>query len=394
MKLDKITPKIILNSRGEKTFEVEVESMGLKALASTPAGKSKGRYEAKTIPVDLALKRFTKIEPQILTRDYSDQKDFDNFLIELSFKDKSFLGVNLVLALSIAFVRLLAKLNKKPLFEYLREIYGKNSTPKKSPYLFLNLINGGLHAPSGPNIQEYLIVPQFETAKESLLTGINFFNKLKKYFYENYGEVKYGDEGGIVIPFKDPEFPLKMYSDVGFEKENLRLALDCAASSFYKDGYYSLDSEKYNSDQVIGLYSKYISKYNLLSFEDPFAESDISGFKKFYQKFGQKVLIIGDDLTVTNPELIKKAAEQKLINTVLIKPNQIGTVSETLEAIRTCEKLNLKTVVSHRSGETMDSFIADLAYAVEAFGLKSGAPEPEERMSKYYRLVEIEKYKN
>jgi len=139
MKLDKITPKIILNSRGEKTFEVEIESMGLKASASTPAGKSKGRYEAKTISTDLALKRFTEVKPQILARDYSSQEDFDNFLIELSFKDKSFLGVSLVLALSIAFVRLLAKLNKKPLFKYLREIYGKSSIPKKSPYLVQEL---------------------------------------------------------------------------------------------------------------------------------------------------------------------------------------------------------------------------------------------------------------
>ena len=395
MKIDKIFLRKIKNSRGEDTFEVALEKGNLKVLSSVPAGKSKGEYEAKSISLDLAEKRFKKIKPIILSKDFKDLKEFDNFLISKAGENKKYLGVHLVLGLSIAFSRLLAKEEKIPLWQFLRKQAEENSRLLKSknkyPLFFFNLINAGLHAPSGPSIQEYLLVP-LKKPEESLKLAQKFFRELIK--ETKTKKNNFGDEGGIVIKETDPEYPLSLYEKVRknlkLSFKDIRYSLDSAANSFYKKGKYSLYSGNFVSrEELLNFYLEIVPKYKIFSLEDPFAEDDHLGFKKITEKLSSKILIIGDDLTVTHPLKIRNAFENKLINAVLIKPNQIGTVTETIKSIKDCHKYGFKTVISHRSGETDDSFIADLAVGLFAFGLKSGAPKPKERMAKYKRVVEI-----
>lgn len=263
------------------------------------------------------------------------------------------------------------------------------------PSFLFNLINGGKHASYGPKIQEYMIVPQVDNPKVSLEVAQIFFIGLKEYFKKEYRENKFGDEGGLLIPEDNYEKPLKILNQIKGElnlEDKIKFSLDIAASSFYdkKKQVYLLEKDKSFTKEELGkIYKNLVSEYDILSIEDPFEENDWESFQKLIVEVGDKTTIIGDDLTVTNPEIVKKAIEIKAITGVIVKPTQIGTVSETLKTIDLANKHDLRIVISHRSAETDDYFISDLAWASRAWGLKAGAPNQEERMVKYNRMIKI-----
>ncbi|MBI4035886.1 hypothetical protein HY383_02970 [Candidatus Daviesbacteria bacterium] len=390
MKIEDIKLKVISDSRGQDTLEVTLRSGEYESIASVPAGKSKGKHEVVSLEPNTAIQKFDEIKSQILSIDFPSVSDFDNFLISLDgTSDKSNLGGNLILVLSIAFTKLLAKANNIEVYQLIGQILGKENT--EFPYLYFNLIGGGLHAKDSLPFQEYILVTKFSSPSKGLEFAQNMVAKLGEDIEKNFGELRKGDEGTYSINSVDPELGLKILQRNLDEETEVNLALDVAASSFYQEGSYHIGEKLMSRDELLSYYELLTTNYQLLSIEDPFAEDDKEGFAKIYQKLGDKVWIIGDDLTVTNPSLIKKAQEEKAASGVIIKPNQIGSVSETLEAIKLAQSYGWKIIVSHRSGETMDNFIADLAFGAGADGLKSGAPTQIQRLVKYQRLVEIEK---
>jgi enolase len=392
MKISDISLKIIQDSRGENTLEAVMVSNNLNVVSSVPAGKSKGKFETISIDPQIALQKFEGIKAEILNIDFSSLLEFDNFLIKLDgTPNKANLGGNLILVLSIGFIKLFAKFNNLKTYQLIAQILGK--TPKKFPYLYFNLIGGGLHAENSVPFQEQILVTKFKSPTKGLDYAKNVVEQLKGDVYKNFGEIRTGDEGTFSIASDDPVLGLEVLkrnvdsSDVGF-------ALDAAASSFYVNGGYKIGERMLNFQQLLEIYRSLIDRFSLISIEDPFAEDDKAGFMQIYQLFKDKIWIIGDDLTVTNKDLIQKAIEGKQITGVIIKPNQIGSVSETLDAIKLAQNNNLKIIVSHRSGETNDNFIADLAFGAQADGLKSGAPTQPQRLAKYNRLIEIEREVN
>ncbi len=395
MKIDDIFLKIILDSRGHETLKATMKSGNIEVNSSIPQGKSKGEKEAYILEPHSAIRRFKMIKDKIIDVEFSNLKDFDNYLLRLDgTENKSNLGGNLILVLSQTFCRLAAKLENLELWQYL-ETQLSVSIEKKVPFFLFNLINGGKHAVYGPKIQEYMIVPQVDNPKVSLEVAQIFFAGLKEYFKKEYRENKFGDEGGLLIPEDDYEKPLKILNQIKEElnlEDKIKFSLDVAASSFYdkEEGIYLLEKDKSFSKEELGeIYKKLISEYGILSIEDPFEEKDWENFQKLVYGIGDKIVIIGDDLTVTNSGLVKKAIDIKAITGVIIKPTQIGTISETLSTIDLANEHNLKIIISHRSAETDDHFIADLAWASGAWALKAGAPNQEERMVKYNRLIKI-----
>ncbi len=405
----------ILDSRGNPTLKVTVraglpgqrESEGTFAV---PSGASTGTYEAwekrdgdKSRFRGMGVRKAAEtVEVKILkalkNKNISNQKEIDSTLIKLDgTKNKKNLGGNAMLGVSIACAKAAANASKKPLHSYLKGL-AKIKPSNKVPYLYMNLINAGKHASSYLAFQEYMIVPMVENAEAALEIADKIKSELKKEVVKKYGpfSANYGDEGGIVIQAKKVREPLEMLTKI-IEKLGLsgkvKLAIDAAASSFYQNGpgrsgKYEVDGKKMSADQLLDLYKKLIRDFDFLSIEDPFEENDFESFAKLLEA-SDKVKIIGDDLTVTNPERLKKAIETCSINGIIIKPNQIGTLTETLEVMKMAKENGIECVVSHRSGETEDDFIADLAYAFGAFGLKAGASNRGERVVKYNRLKEI-----
>jgi len=395
VKIDDIFLKIILDSRGQETLKATMKSGNIEVSSSIPQGKSKGEKEAYVLDCHSAIRRFEMIKNQIIDVEFSSLKDFDNYLLRLDgTENKSNLGSNLILVLSQTFCCLAAKLENLELWQYLEKQLSVSSE-KKVPCFLFNLINGGKHAIYGPKIQEYMIVPQVDNPKVSLEVAQIFFVGLKEYFKKEYRENKFGDEGGLLIPEDNYEKPLKILNQIKEElnlEDKIKFSLDIAASSFYdkeKQVYLLAKDKSFSKEKLEQIYKNLVSKYDILSIEDPFEENDLESFQKLTAGVGDKTIIIGDDLTVTNPEMVKKAIEMKAITGVIIKPTQIGTISETLETIDLANKYNLKVVISHRSAETDDHFIADLAWASRAWGLKAGAPNQEERMIKYERIINI-----
>lgn len=395
MKIDDIILKIIPDSRGHETLKATMKSGNIEVSSSVPQGKSKGERETYVLEPHSAIRRFEMIKEKIIDIEFSDLKEFDNYLLRLDgTENKSNLGGNLILVLSQTFCRLMAKSEGIELWQYLEKQLSV-SNEKKAPYLLFNLINGGKHAIYGPKVQEYMIVPQIDNPKISLAVAQIFFVGLKEYFKKEYGENKFGDEGGLLIPKDDYEEPLKVFEQIKKElnlENKIKYSLDIAASSFYTETekVYLLEKDKsFSKEELSEIYKEIILKYDILSLEDPFEEKDWESFQKLISEVGDKAIVIGDDLTVTNSELVKKAVGMKAITGVIIKPTQIGTISETLETIDLANKHNLKIVISHRSAETDDHFIADLAWASRAWGLKAGAPNQEERMVKYNRIIKI-----
>jgi len=420
-KIDDIKLKIIKDSRGEDTLEAVMKSGPFEVSSSIPKGKSRGEREAYLVDPQTALTNFEKIKTGLLKQSFESLIDFDNCLSKTDGTDnKKNLGGNLTLVLSQAFARLAAKTQGLKLWQYLREeLFAiapelKNTLKKiSSPFFLFNLINGGQHAPYGPKIQEYLLVPKIDNPRVSLELAEIFFAGLKEYFLKEYGENKFGDEGGLLMPENNYEKPLEVFSQVRKElklEKDVGFSLDAAASSFYHKetkNYGLLPTQKFSSKELREIYQELNKKYHLISVEDPFEENDFENFQKITSLFTRKtiilsgarnkvlpsrarqVLIIGDDLTVTNPKLLAKAATEKAISGIIIKPTQIGTITETLKTIALAHQKQIKIIVSHRSAETLDDFIADLTVASNAWGLKAGAPQPEERMVKYNRIIEI-----
>ncbi|KKS71304.1 MAG: Enolase [Candidatus Daviesbacteria bacterium GW2011_GWA2_42_7] len=361
MTITNIQLNIIPDSRGEDTLEAEIISGEYRVTASVPSGKSKGKNEAFVLEPKKALEKFTEIKSQLLEKDFSSLEEFDNFLISLDgTPKKENLGGNLILVLSLGFTKLLAKADGLELYEEIAKISGVKA--EKLPLCLFNLIEGGVHIHPAPNgaglpFQEYLYIPQINSPKESLAEVMLVIRSLGEEIHQKYEHLRQGDEGGYTIPSNDPLVGLEFLQGQALLRlarpglaENYRLGLDVAASTFFHDGLYLVGDKT----------------------------------------MGEKVWIVGDDITTTNPESIKIAHEKNAINAVIIKPNQIGSVTETIRAANLAKSFGWKIIVSHRSGETKDTFIADLAVGLGADGLKSGCPLQEARLVKYQRLVEIE----
>jgi len=396
MRIDDIFLKIIYDSRGEETLKAIMRSENIEVSSSAPHGKSTGEKEVFVMNPYTAVRKFEMIKERLVGVDFRDINDFDGFLIGLDgTKNKSVLGGNLILVLSQAFCRLAAKKEQLELWQYLEKYLSISGKRKASPLFLFNLINGGKHAPYGPSIQEYMIVPQVDGPKVSLETAKIFFTGLKEYFKKEFGENKFGDEGGLLMPGEDYEKPLEIFNEIRDKlnlKGKIKFALDAAASSFYdkeKERYILKEDKIVSAKELLEIYKKLISRFEILSIEDPFEENDFESFKALAANRKTKTIVIGDDLTTTNFELLKEAIKMKAINGVVIKPTQIGTISETLKTINLATENKIKIIISHRSAETEDDFIADLAWASQAWALKAGAPQPEERMVKYNRVASI-----
>lgn len=390
MKISQIDIKLIPDSRGDQTIGVDLVLDGKEVTASVPSGKSKGENEVFVLDPELASQKLEEIKPKILEKDFNSLEEFDNFLIELDgTPNKQSLGGNLILALSISFVKAWAKLQNLEIFQLISQIAKQES---KLPLCFFNLIEGGVHAKNSLPFQEYLFIPETTSPRESLELVRDFINLLKEKESREFGKLEQGDEGGFAVPSDDPVMGLKILKEieVSIGQKNANLGIDVAASSFFKDGNYLIGKNNYNDDSLLELYRRIIDEYGLFSIEDPFSENDWNGFNAITRELGGKVWIVGDDLTTTNVERIKLAQEKQAANAVIIKPNQIGSVTETINAAVLAKNSGWKIIVSHRSGETFDTFIADLAVGLGADGLKSGCPLQKQRLVKYERLVEIE----
>ncbi|MDO8570920.1 MAG: enolase C-terminal domain-like protein [Candidatus Daviesbacteria bacterium] len=388
MQVDNLHLKIISDSRGKSTLEAEMESEGISVISSVPSGKSTGKGEALSIDPEKALAKIDWIKSQLKGHEFATLDQFDNLLITLDgTPDKSRLGANLILVLSIAFTKLLAKKGNMEIYELIAKL--SDSVPV-APRCFFNVINGGLHSKNSLPFQEYIFVPENNSPKKNLEEVMVVIKNLEDIITKKYGNLRQGDEGGYEVPENDPKIGLEILSEASSAIGGSRLAMDVAASTFYQDGKYDVGGKIMSSDELLSYYQLLTQNYKLLSIEDPFAEDNWEGFTKITKELGEKIWIIGDDLTTTNVKSIKRAYEKNAINGVIIKPNQIGSVSETLQAVNLAKNYGWKIIVSHRSGETMDTFIADLAVGVSADGLKSGCPLQKERLVKYQRLEEIE----
>ena len=333
--------------------------------------------------------------PALVGQNVLNQKEIDKIMIELDgTSNKDNLGGNSMIGVSIACVKTAAKISGKEVFEYLRTL-AEIRPSRKIPYLYMNLINGGKHAKNDLVFQEYHIVPETEDVGEAVEIGTIIQNTLKEIILKDLGEesVLLGDEGGFAPQISDIKTPI-FYLREAIKQNDLEgkahLALDTAATSFYKNGVYKVDGKDVSKEELSNIYNSLIHEFNLFSIEDPFEQEDFDSFRKL-KEGNSELVIVGDDLTVTNKILLKEAIEKNSINAIIIKPNQIGTLTETLETMKLARENNIELIVSHRSGETDDDFIADLAFAFGCFGLKAGAPAKPERMVKYKRLIEISK---
>ena len=406
-KIEKILAEEIKDSRGNPTIKVTVWAGDKFDSFSVSSGASTGSHEAHELRdmdgkgVKNAIGKVNDvIAPALVGQDVFNQEKIDEIMIKLDgTSNKDNFGGNSMIGVSIACAKTAAKVANKEVYQYLRTLAeilprgGRGKPSRKTPYLFMNLIEGGKHTDSGLAFQEYHIVPQIEDAKEAVDIAITVQNTLREIIMKDLGEesVILGDEGGFAPKTIDIEKPL-VYLSEALKKNNLqdkvRLALDVAALSFYDNGLYKVSGKSISKEELMTIYDSLIKEFNLLSIEDPFHEEDFESFGKL-KKQHPNFLVVGDDLTVTNPILLKSAIKNSSINSMIIKPNQIGTLSETLETMKLARENNIELIVSHRSGETDDDFIADLAFAFNCFGLKSGSPKKPERMLKYDRLIKI-----
>lgn len=402
MKIHDIVIKIIQDSRGQDTLEATMSwdnnGQVMSASASAPSGKSTGTHEAFVLEPSKALVMFESIKQDILSREFVDQKEFDNFLIALDgTENKERIGGNLILVMSLAFAHIKAQEEGKELFRYIRDISGLEIVGNRMVrYPIFNVINGGAHANNKLDFQEFQVIPMVEGFAEALRVGKEFYEKLGEAIRQKFGaeHVTLGDEAGYSAPFESNEEAIAlMKSVIAANNFQLRIGLDVAASGFFEDGGYMVEGKRMSSQELLGMYYDLIYRYNILALEDPFEQEAFGDFKTLYQRLNQgnlDAMLITDDLTTTNPKRFEQAIREQVGNTILIKLNQIGSLTETLRVVRMAYSNNWKVIISHRSGETMDDFIADLAVAVGAWGLKSGAPGKPERLVKYDRVIAIE----
>ena len=403
-KISYIRARQILDSRGTPTVEVDMALEGQKLVrSSVPSGASTGSYEAVELRdntadflgkgVSKAVENINKIiANHIINSEFEGIIDFDKKLINLdSTSNKSKLGANAILACSLSFTKCLAQLNNKELFQSLYE-----NSEYLLPTPLMNIINGGAHANNGLDIQEFMIVPAgFGSFSESLRAGVEIFMNLKKILNNKNYSTAVGDEGGFAPDLKSNEEALDLICEA-IEKagykigKDIFLALDVAATELFSDNNYSYNSKKLATNELIEVYEKLVNEYPIISIEDPLDEDDWDAWSLLTSKIGSKVQLVGDDLFVTNIERLKKGIENKAGNSILVKINQIGSISETIDAINLAKKNHFSYIISHRSGETEDSFIADLAVATGSGQIKTGSCSRTDRTSKYNQLLRIE----
>ncbi len=394
----------IIDSRGNPTIEVDLSlSKGILARAAVPSGASTGEFEALELR-DKKKKRFfgkgveqavknvnQKIAPKVKGRE-PDYKKIDKLLLQLDgTSNKEKLGANAILGVSLAVAKAAAKVENKPLYKYL-----SRTKANLLPLPLMNIVNGGMHADNNLDIQEFMIAPAgFGSFKRSLQAACEIFQKLKAILKSKKLSTSVGDEGGFAPKLKSNEQALKLIlkaiDDAGYiPGRQVYLALDSAASSFYKNGKYFLEGKKVDSDYLVNFYTKVCAKYPVVSLEDGLYEEDWQGWLNLTRKLGKKIQLIGDDLFVTNTERLKRGIDQNIANSILIKVNQIGTLSETIAAIDMAHAAGYTAVISHRSGETEDTTISHLAVGTSAGQIKTGSLSRTDRVAKYNELLRIE----
>ena len=402
--LKSVTAREILDSRGNPTIEVEVrledKSIG---RAAVPSGASTGAFEAAELRdggsrylgkgVETAVKNVVlKIAPAVIGMQADDQRLLDEKMLALDgTKNKSSLGANAILGVSLATARAAAISSNQSLFKYLG-----GGSAKTLPVPMMNILNGGAHADTNVDIQEFMIAPiGAQSFKESLRWGAEIYHSLKSVLKKKGLATSIGDEGGFAPNLESNRAALDLIlvaiENAGFKAgTQIALAMDVAATEFFEDGKYKFEGKALTSEQMIAYYSELVSAYPLVSIEDPLDEDDWSGWAKLTAELGEKIQIVGDDLFVTNIERLTKGIESKTANALLVKVNQIGSLTETIDAVNLAHKNNYKSMMSHRSGETEDTTIADLAVALNCGQIKTGAPARSERVAKYNQLLRIE----
>lgn len=407
--INKIAAREILDSRGNPTIEVDVFTRNRMGRASVPSGTSTGSNEAVELRdkdnsrycgmgVLKAVENVTNIiSPEIIGLDARSQEEIDKKMIEMDgTHNKSILGANAILGVSLATAKAAAKELKKPLFRYL----GGEDNTMILPVPMMNLLNGGKHAGNDLSIQEFLIIPiGADKFSEAIRIGVEIYQNLKGVLVDRFGKrgINVGDEGGFAPPFKKVSDALDALSNAtkraGYNLgEDIVFALDAAATEFYDNESmkYFIDGKKISQESLIDYYCKLVDRYPIISIEDPLHEEDFQGFTDITKKIGRKTQIVGDDIFVTNVNRLTKGIKQGAANAFLLKLNQIGTLTESRNAANLCFKNNYNVIVSHRSGETEDTTIADLSVALSVGQIKTGAPARSERTAKYNRLLRIE----
>lgn len=401
MTIKNIISREILDSRGNPTVETDLYlDNGQMVRASVPSGASTGANEALELRdkdpnrflgkgVLKAVNNVNTIIKDALIGHEINQKEIDTILINLDgTKNKSNLGANAILSVSLCVMKAQAIINNK-------EIYELFEGPYTLPYPMINIINGGVHASSGLEIQEFMIVPQQKTMKERIQCGSEVFHHLQQLLKDTGFSTAVGDEGGFAPNLSTIDeafnFIVQAIEKAGYiPKKEVGIAIDCAASEFYDGEMYTINKQKITKQQLITFYKELIKKYPIISIEDAFAETDIESIKKLTNEIGKDILLVGDDYFVTNIEYLQKGIDEHYNNSILLKANQIGTITEMLETIKLAKDNNFKTIISHRSGETEDTFIADLAVGLNLGYIKTGSMSRGERIAKYNQLLRIE----
>ncbi|MFH1722995.1 MAG: phosphopyruvate hydratase [Elusimicrobiota bacterium] len=407
MKIKEVRAREILDSRGFPTLEVEVIlDDGSVGRAAVPSGASTGQHEALELRDGDAArycgKGVTKaignvvnvLGPALRGSDAADQQAADEKLIARDgTPNKSGLGANALLGVSMAVSRAAAAGRREPLYRHLRAAFGMKDGEYLLPAPMLNIVNGGVHADSGLDVQEFMIVPVGASSfPEAMRMGVEVYQALKKLLKAGGYSTAVGDEGGFAPRLGSHDEALDTVLEAvrkaGYEKQ-IRLALDVAASEFFQDGKYRFEGSELSSEDITGRYAAWVQKHPIVSIEDPLAEDDWKGYSALTAALGGRIRVIGDDLFVTNLERLDRGIRERSANAILIKLNQIGTVTETVRAVMKAHKAGFTTVISHRSGETEDSYIADLSVALDAGAIKTGAPCRSERLAKYNQLLRI-----
>ena len=414
VKILNIKARQILDSRGNPTVEAEMETEAGNFVASVPSGASCGEYEAVEIRdgdkskflgkgVSKAVNNIKEIiKPVLKGKEIRGQRELDQILISLDgTENKSKLGANAILPVSVAFLRANAAENHLPLYKHIASEFGfalPGSGNSVFPRACFNILNGGVHAGNNLDVQEFMVIPFFDDFSTNLRAVSEIYHTLKSILEEKFGKdaVNVGDEGGFAPPLAKTEEALSLISQAisqaGYEGK-IKIGLDCAASQFFKNGEYYFEGEQKTAEELLAIYLGLAKQFPILFIEDPFDEEDWDAWellKPIVDGGKQSPLFFGDDLTVTNSKRLEKAISKKCINGLIIKPNQIGSVSEAVDCVKVARENNLETLVSHRSGDTCDSFVADLAVGISSPFLKSGAPARGERLAKYNRLLAIE----
>ena len=400
MKIKDIKAREILDSRGNPTVETDLYlEDGRMVRASVPSGASTGSNEALELRDGeerylgkgtlKAVNNVNTIIKDALIGKEINQTEIDKLLIELDgTKNKSNLGANAILSVSLCVMKAIALINNKKVYELF-------NGPYTLPYPMMNIVNGGVHASSGLEFQEFMIVPKQDTFKERLRCGSEVFHNLAKILKKNGYSTAVGDEGGFAPNLSTIEeafdYIVNAITASGYiPGENVFIAIDAAATEFYDGEYYTVNKKKITKDELINYYVELVGKYPIISIEDAFAENDIESIKKLTSLLGNKIMLVGDDYFVTNIEYLQQGINEHYNNAILLKANQIGTITEMLETIKLAKENNFKTIISHRSGETEDTFIAQMAVGLNLGYIKTGSLSRGERIAKYNELLRIE----